>query len=193
MTDTDLPQLPTSSLKPQEIILIDEIVEGRIHDPFAYLGRHREGRSNIVRVFYPDAVEVRLITERRNKPPLEKKMDRIDDRGIYTASISAQSPRYSLRILWADGWQETHDPYSFGTLIGDLDLYLFAEGNHRDIDKIMGAISARLMVLPVCDLLSGLPMPIASRLLAISISGMVGATRCGCVTALVSGNYSSLA
>jgi len=139
MTDTDLPQLPTSSLKPQEIILIDEIVEGRIHDPFAYLGRHREGRSNIVRVFYPDAVEVRLITERRNKPPLEKKMDRIDDRGIYTASISAQSPRYSLRILWADGWQETHDPYSFGTLIGDLDLYLFAEGNHRDIDKIMGA------------------------------------------------------
>ncbi len=139
MTETDTAELPSKSLKPQERILIDEIVEGRIHDPFAYLGRHREGRGNVVRVFYPDAVEVRLVAERKNKPSLEKKMDRIDERGIYAASISVQSTGYSLRILWADGWQETHDPYSFGTLIGDLDLYLFAEGNHRDIDQIMGA------------------------------------------------------
>ncbi|RUT24908.1 1,4-alpha-glucan branching enzyme [Asaia sp. W19] len=139
MTDTTLTQVTEKSPKPQEQGLIDAIVEGRCHDPFSYLGRHREGRGNIVRVFYPDAVEVRLVAERKGKPPLEKKMERIDERGIYAATISLQAPRYSLRILWADGWQETRDPYSFGTLIGDLDLYLFSEGNHRDIDQIMGA------------------------------------------------------
>ncbi|GBQ09970.1 glycogen branching protein [Swaminathania salitolerans LMG 21291] len=118
---------------------MDAIVEGRMHDPFSFLGRHRAGRGCVVRVFYPDAVEVRLVVPRKGKPPLERAMQCIDPRGIYEAPISLQSKQYSLRILWADGWQETHDPYSFGTLIGDLDLYLFTQGNHRDIDRIMGA------------------------------------------------------
>ncbi|MGH8355440.1 MAG: 1,4-alpha-glucan branching protein GlgB, partial [Pseudomonas sp.] len=35
--------------------------------------------------------------------------------------------------------QISEDPYSFGPLLGELDLYLFAEGNHRDLGHCLGA------------------------------------------------------
>ncbi|WP_408872183.1 1,4-alpha-glucan branching protein GlgB [Gluconobacter roseus] len=119
--------------------MIDDLVTTHCQDPFALLGRHRVGRTDQVRVFYPDALEVRLTVEGAKGERSEKTMRRIDERGIYVTTIPKTS-RYSLRIRWADGWQETHDPYSFGLLLGELDLYLFSEGRHHHLDQMMGAI-----------------------------------------------------
>ncbi|AQS89473.1 glycogen-branching enzyme [Neoasaia chiangmaiensis] len=117
---------------------IEDLVAGRCHDPFALLGRHRDGRQDVVRVFYPDAQEVRLVVIRPKSAPIEKPMQRIDTRGVYAAALPLRAT-YRLRILWADGWQDMYDPYSFGTLLGDLDLHLFAEGRHHALDQMMGA------------------------------------------------------
>ncbi len=35
--------------------------------------------------------------------------------------------------------QETEDPYSFGTLLGDVDLHLISEGTHRHLGDTLGA------------------------------------------------------
>ena len=35
--------------------------------------------------------------------------------------------------------QETEDPYSFGLLLGELDLYLLAEGSHLELGRCLGA------------------------------------------------------
>src|SRR6202007_1443358 len=43
------------------------------------------------------------------------------------------------RIQWPDAVQETEDPYSFGLLLGEMDTYLFAEGNHRGLGHCLGA------------------------------------------------------
>lgn len=117
---------------------IESLVAGRCSDPFAVLGRHRDGRNDIVRVFYPDARDVRLVVVRPKSPPVEKPMQMIDERGVYAASLPHGYP-YRLRVLWADDWQDAHDPYAFGVLIGDLDLHLFSEGRHHDLDRVMGA------------------------------------------------------
>ncbi|GAJ29456.1 1,4-alpha-glucan branching protein GlgB [Acidomonas methanolica] len=117
---------------------IDELAAGRCRDPFALLGRHKDKRGDVVRVFYPDAQEVRLVVIRPKSAPAEKAMQRVDPRGVYAATLPRGYP-YHLRVLWADGWQEVHDPYSFGTLIGDLDLHLFSEGRHHDLDRVLGA------------------------------------------------------
>ncbi|WP_029603817.1 1,4-alpha-glucan branching protein GlgB [Kozakia baliensis] len=117
---------------------IEALVTGHCHDPFSILGRHREGRGDVVRVFYPDAQEVRLVVIKAKGEPVEKAMQRIDPRGVYSATIP-QNARYRLRILWADHWQDTYDPYSFGVLLGDLDLHLFSEGRHQELDRVMGA------------------------------------------------------
>ncbi|WP_317215852.1 1,4-alpha-glucan branching protein GlgB [Gluconobacter sp. GP1] len=119
--------------------MTDALMAGQCSDPFALLGRHRDHRQDIVRVFYPDAVEVHLMVEQASGQILEKTMRRIDDRGLYSATLP-RSARYRLRIRWADAWQDTHDPYSFGLLLGDMDLYLFSEGKHQQIDRMMGAI-----------------------------------------------------
>ena len=37
--------------------------------------------------------------------------------------------------------QETEDPYSFGVLLGDLDLHLFNEGRHFELARCLGAQS----------------------------------------------------
>jgi hypothetical protein len=35
--------------------------------------------------------------------------------------------------------QETEDPYSFGPVLGELDLHLFNEGRHFDLADALGA------------------------------------------------------
>ena len=127
------------TIDPALQFMIDNLMAGHCGDPFALLGRHRDQRQDIVRVFYPDALEVRLIVTQTSGQITEKTMRRIDERGLYSGTVP-RSARYHLRIHWADAWQETHDPYSFGLLLGDVDLYLFSEGKHQQIDRMMGAI-----------------------------------------------------
>ena len=44
-----------------------------------------------------------------------------------------------MRISWPGAVQETEDPYSFGPLLGDLDLHLFNEGRHFELASHLGA------------------------------------------------------
>ena len=46
---------------------------------------------------------------------------------------------YLLRISWPGAVQETEDPYSFGSLLGELDLHLFNEGRHFELASHLGA------------------------------------------------------
>jgi hypothetical protein len=115
-----------------------DLLHGLCGDPFSILGRHGQGKRDIVRAFFPDARTVRVVVMRPRGAPLERVMRRVDDAGLYVGTIPAGA-RYLFRIGWADGWEETEDPYSFGLLLGDVDLYLFSEGRHRDIDHVMGA------------------------------------------------------
>lgn len=40
---------------------IEELASGHSSNPFAVLGRHPDGRGDIVPVFFPDAFEVRVV------------------------------------------------------------------------------------------------------------------------------------
>ena len=59
--------------------------------------------------------------------------------GLFTAHLEGGVGKYCWRINWAGGEQVTEDPYSFGPQLGDMDLYLFSEGNHRDLANRLGA------------------------------------------------------
>ncbi|MCG4274757.1 1,4-alpha-glucan branching protein GlgB [Acetobacter senegalensis] len=118
---------------------IEDLAHGVSSNPFAVLGRHPDGRGDIVRVFFPDALEVMVVSTPAKGLPLEQKMYRIHPHGVYSATIPKRSQRYFVRVRWADGWQDVVDPYSFGKLLGDLDLHLFSEGRHHSPDEMMGA------------------------------------------------------
>ncbi len=61
-----------------------------------------------------------------------------DPTGLFAGTIEGDEP-YRLRIHWPGGVQETEDPYSFGLLLGDLDLHLFNEGRHFELAFCLGA------------------------------------------------------
>src|SRR5690554_7388278 len=58
--------------------------------------------------------------------------------GLFIGQLAARQP-YRLRINWSGGVQETADPYAFGPQLGELDIHLFAEGNHRQLGRCFGA------------------------------------------------------
>ncbi|WP_395494835.1 1,4-alpha-glucan branching protein GlgB [Acetobacter sp. KSO5] len=118
---------------------VEDLAHGMSSNPFAVLGRHPDGRGDIIRVFFPDALEVTVVSTPAKGLPLEQKMYRIHPHGVYSATIPKRSKSYFVRVRWADGWQDVVDPYSFGKLLGDLDLHLFSEGRHHSPDEMMGA------------------------------------------------------
>ncbi len=109
---------------------------GRLTDPFALLGPHDTAEGKVVRTYQPDAESVELIARRGGKPI--GKLEHYQD-GLWVGTLKKDAP-YLLRIAWPGGGvQETEDPYSFGTVLPDLDLYLFSEGRHWNLADNFGA------------------------------------------------------
>ena len=105
-------------------------------DPFAYLGPRPDGGGSLVRVWLPGALAVELLAA--DSGELIGAMLLEDAGGLFSLRLATPQP-YRLRIHWPQAEQETEDPYAFGELLGDIDLYLFAEGNHRDLGRCLGA------------------------------------------------------
>jgi 1,4-alpha-glucan branching enzyme len=105
-------------------------------DPFSYLGPHIEADGVGVRAWLPGAESVELL-DAVDQSPLGT-MVRADPEGLFEG-LMAEPRKYLLRIQWPDAEQITEDPYAFGPLLGDLDLHLFAQGNHHELGSCLGA------------------------------------------------------
>jgi 1,4-alpha-glucan branching enzyme len=111
---------------------IEALVAGRHGDPFALLGPHGEE----LRSFQPGARSVTVLA-REGGGELGR-LDCVHPAGLFAGRVARQVP-YRLRIAWPGTVQETEDPYSFGLLLGELDLHLFAEGRHFEMSRVFGA------------------------------------------------------
>ena len=88
-----------------------------------------------MRAFLPGAVAVEVLrrADRARLGRLEA-----SDSGLFEGVVSEHAP-YLLRITWPAGVQETEDPYSFGPVLGEMDLHLFNEGRHFKLAEALGA------------------------------------------------------
>ncbi len=109
---------------------IESLIGGTNGDPFALLGRH----GGVLRHLAPGAERIDAVSAEGVWP-----LQRVHPGGLFEGPAPASWP-YLLRIVWPGGIiQETEDPYGFGLLLGETDLYLFAEGTHREIGSVFGA------------------------------------------------------
>ncbi|MCP8466254.1 1,4-alpha-glucan branching protein GlgB [Pseudomonas sp. ZM23] len=109
-------------------------------DPFAFLGPH----GGEVRVWLPGALAVELLSA---QDEVLAAMNVVDASGLFVAQLPSGT-RYRLRIHWPQAEQVSEDPYAFGLLLSDLDLYLFSEGNHRRLGKCLGAQAMEIDGVP---------------------------------------------
>jgi 1,4-alpha-glucan branching enzyme len=117
---------------------LDALAGARYADPFSVLGPHRTDRGGVViRTIRPSAARIAVIG---HGPDVE--MTRAHPGGIFEAVFPEDSQifDYRLRITYPDGHiAELDDPYRYGRIISDYDLYLFGEGKHTRIYDKLGA------------------------------------------------------
>ena len=114
-----------------------EALAGARHkDPFKVLGPHDLPEGRLIRTHLPGALGVEVL--RRADRSAVGSLCRKDESGLFEGMVADRAP-YLLRIKWPAAVQETEDPYSFGPMLGDLDLHLFNEGRHFELASVMGA------------------------------------------------------
>ncbi len=136
--ENTLDPMPASTRKkhPKRFNLDQKKIIGAIHhDPFCYLGLHRDNESACLRIFSPNT---RDIVFSQSKTPLL----RIGDSDFFEwkgSNEDIQDHELLSRIDNHGHALEFCDPYSFPSQISDFDLHLFAEGRHWHIYRVLGA------------------------------------------------------
>jgi 1,4-alpha-glucan branching enzyme len=104
------------------------------------LGPHRIGDELEIRAFCPDASAVEVVLDGDSDKPIAA--ERVDSQGFFCATVpdATRDVSYRLRVTAPDGSQQlTRDPYQYGPILGEVDLHLFAEGQHWKIYEKFGA------------------------------------------------------
>jgi 1,4-alpha-glucan branching enzyme len=131
MTDQPFIEAP-----PLDAAVAAALADARCGDPFAVLGPHDTPQGRIIRAFVPGAERVEVVSRETGR--LVGPLLQGEPHGLFAGRVESVEP-YILRIHWPGAVQDTEDPYSFGPLLGDLDLYLFGEARHFELAFALGA------------------------------------------------------
>ncbi len=114
---------------------LQALAEGRHGDPFAVLGPHAgPGGQRVVRAFLPGAMSVQVVAGARAWP-----LACVHEAGIHAGPVAAAG-LYQVRVRWPDGSETLiEDPYRFGPVLGEMDVWLLGEGSHLRPYEILGA------------------------------------------------------
>jgi 1,4-alpha-glucan branching enzyme len=120
----------------------DALADARQADPFSILGPHVHDGRLVIRAFHPSAE--RIDVAHAGGPTA---MARVHDAGVFEADFpgTAEPFDYRLRASLRGGHVvEIDDPYRYGRVITEYDLYLFAQGRHTRIYEKLGAHLMRI-------------------------------------------------
>ncbi len=121
---------------------VERLVRVEHSNPHSVLGAHPytlHGKSGVVvRAFHPEAVKAEVLIERR-KPVVMEKCHPGGLFGSFVVRRRLPLP-YSIRFTFADGndWV-SQAPYRFLPTLGEVDVYLAAEGTHERLYDKLGA------------------------------------------------------
>ena len=114
---------------------IEAIVHAQHGDPFAVLGPHGSGQDRTIRTMVPGAEAVTVLDRAGHTLG---SLQRLHPDGFWAGSAPGDGS-YKLQASGAGGTWEQEDAYAFPPTLGNLDLYLLAEGRHLDLGHALGA------------------------------------------------------
>ncbi len=112
-----------------DLARVAAVCSGQDADPFSFLGMHLVDGTVQVRAWLPTARHCSLIESKTGKKLAD--FDCIDERGFFAVVVPRRVHcfAYHLRVQWQEGPLEIEDPYRFAPILGEMDLWLLAEGN----------------------------------------------------------------
>ncbi len=114
--------------------VLDAVSNGVHHSPHDVLGPHTNGEAVTIRVSRQLADSVTIVTPDAEYPAVH------EWNGVWVAVIpGGVVPTYQVRTTYGDFEATTDDGYRFLPTIGEVDRYLFSEGRHEQLWKVLGA------------------------------------------------------
>ena len=120
---------------------IAAIVRGDHGDPFSILGMHADSETGgcAIRTFAPHASAVEAIDAKTGKTLATLALVHPDGFFEGTVGACARPVPYRLRVTLGDRTYDVEDPYRFGPVLGEMDVYLIGEGRHLRLYEKLGA------------------------------------------------------
>ena len=122
---------------------IQDLLNGRHSNPFSILGVHKVNGESWLAALVPDAerLSAKFGSQSIEIPRFEGP--------IFIGAVPNSKYKHSLNATYANGstW-DFEDPYRFGSIIGEVDQYLFGEGTHRQLWLLLGAHVTSLEGVP---------------------------------------------
>ncbi|HEY1075747.1 MAG TPA: 1,4-alpha-glucan branching protein GlgB [Fontimonas sp.] len=112
------------------------LAEATVADPFALLGPHGHNGARVIRAFVPGAQAVEVIPAEDAQSAIALQPAQVP--GLFIGAADGVGD-YQLRVHWPAGEQQHADPYAFGPLLGEQDLWYLREGRHRHLGDCLGA------------------------------------------------------
>jgi len=113
---------------------LERLLSARHHDPFALLGLHPAPEGWVLRVFRPAATRISLILAESLA-----ELTKVDAGGLFEWRGQLAPPRPWRLAIEEDGHRfEITDPYAFGPLLSDQEMYLFNEGKLLEAWRSLG-------------------------------------------------------
>ena len=125
---------------PQVPFDFQAFLNGDCAEPAAVFGLRPLGRGAFVRAFLPGATLVELLRADTGQALAELRSTHPE--GIFEAVLPGLQPPFPYRFRvhgWGDQPQLVEDPYRFKCVLGELDIYLMAEGTHLRLYEKLGA------------------------------------------------------
>ncbi len=125
---------PLPALHPDHITAL---VEGRHPRPHDALGQHPLDPSGgfVVRVIRPLAEAVTIVRADGTRVPLTHVQE-----GLWQGLLPGPGQTYTVQADYAGAPSWTaDDPYRFVPSFGEVDLFLFGQGRHEQLWKVLGA------------------------------------------------------
>ncbi|MGP6189202.1 MAG: 1,4-alpha-glucan branching protein GlgB [Vulcanimicrobiaceae bacterium] len=122
-----------------EAARIENLVHGGEGDPFGFLGMHRTADGGlVVRAVRPNADTLELIDALTGEVACT--MPRVHPEGVFRVALPKREPfPYRLREKAGETVFEFEDPYRFGKILGDVDIWLIGQGTHKHLWEVLGA------------------------------------------------------
>lgn len=119
---------------------MEAIIVGDHGNAFAVLGIHKNKGSKdvFVRAYQPNTKSIELLKDDNTSLGF---MTKLDERGFYQINLGSME-NFSYKFKIENDLGEIYikeDSYRFPSILGDIDIYLLAEGNHLDMYKKLGA------------------------------------------------------